>query len=606
MKQYLILWLLAITNIASAQIPEIWIRPTPNTSEVNMNTVGRTFIPKEQFQQQNFKDVNDALSFVNSITPIQSGPRGQQTSVFTRGTNSNHTLVLLNGMPINDQSSTNGAYDFGQDFLSNLTGIEVYTGPAAANFGPDAIGGAVNFITAMDTQNHATANNMLGNGQEYMGNLFYLWDGWSINVRGGSVSSETTSALAGGGEKDPVKNLSGVVNLQKQIDDNLSFRSTFLGRNTFADIDGHSLNQQAGYTADNTMYALQLGLDHMTKDTKSYITLHTHKYDREYKDPNTLTDNYESTAYTARAEHSVSVNERLSWGVGAEHRYDVATFKSFGEWDFNQTLSGDYNTTGLFGNLGYKFYPDLIGSFYYRVDQNNVTGNNDSVKLGLLKKDITPKLDVRTTFSTGYKNPGLFELYGKDNYGTQGNKNLRPEHSRSGELAFDYNIDKQSMFTVSMFKGEINDLINWQSNTYVNTPGTAKQSGLEMSYTKRTDRDSLRLFANQLNSDDASGAPQLRRPEYSMGANLSHALDDEWRVFGNYKYFGTHTDIHNSIYNNINMPETHLFDVGISKQIWNNVSVNFSVKNLLDQEYQRPHGFAQAGRTFGLTLGSSF
>jgi len=76
----------------------------------------------------------------------------------------------------------------------------------------------------------------------------------------------------------------------------------------------------------------------------------------------------------------VSVNERLSWGVGAEHRYDVATFKSFGDWDFNQTLSGDYNTTGLFGNLGYKFYPDLIGSLYYRVDQNNVTGNNDSLK----------------------------------------------------------------------------------------------------------------------------------------------------------------------------------------------------------------------------------
>ena len=70
MKQYLILWLLTITNIASAQIPEIWIRPTPNTSEINFNTVGRTFIPKEQFAQQKFADVNDALNFVNSVTPV--------------------------------------------------------------------------------------------------------------------------------------------------------------------------------------------------------------------------------------------------------------------------------------------------------------------------------------------------------------------------------------------------------------------------------------------------------------------------------------------------------------------------------------------------------
>ena len=96
-KRYLFLWLL-ITTSAHAEIPEIWIRPTPNTSEINLNTAGRTFIPKEQFAQQKFTDVNDALNFVNSVTPLQSGPRGQQTSVFTRGTNSNHTLVLLNGI----------------------------------------------------------------------------------------------------------------------------------------------------------------------------------------------------------------------------------------------------------------------------------------------------------------------------------------------------------------------------------------------------------------------------------------------------------------------------------------------------------------------------
>jgi hypothetical protein len=69
------------------------------------------------------------------------------------------------------------------------------------------------------------------------------------------------------------------------------------------------------------------------------------------------------------------VSERFSWGIGAEHRYDVASFKTFGDYDSN--LNGDYNTTGLFGNVGYKFFPDLIGSLYYRVDQNNVIGNND-------------------------------------------------------------------------------------------------------------------------------------------------------------------------------------------------------------------------------------
>ena len=43
-----------------------------------------------------------------------------------RGTNSNHVLVLLNGMPINDQSTTNGAFDFGKDFMTNVTLVEIY------------------------------------------------------------------------------------------------------------------------------------------------------------------------------------------------------------------------------------------------------------------------------------------------------------------------------------------------------------------------------------------------------------------------------------------------------------------------------------------------
>ena len=127
--------LLLTTTLATAEIPEIDIRPVPNTSDVTLKTVGRTIITQKQFADQNFTDVNDVLRFVNSVTPIQSGPRGQQTSVFTRGTNSNHTLVLLNGIPIHDTSAENGLYDFGQDFLSNITAVEVYTGSSPKRAG---------------------------------------------------------------------------------------------------------------------------------------------------------------------------------------------------------------------------------------------------------------------------------------------------------------------------------------------------------------------------------------------------------------------------------------------------------------------------------------
>ena len=89
------------------------------------------------------------LNYIQSVDISQSGSTGQQGSVFLRGTNSNHTLVLLNGIPINDYSTPTGAYDVGQDFMFNVQQINVYKGSAGAHWGADAVGGAINFITTV-------------------------------------------------------------------------------------------------------------------------------------------------------------------------------------------------------------------------------------------------------------------------------------------------------------------------------------------------------------------------------------------------------------------------------------------------------------------------
>ena len=75
-----------------------------------------------------------------------TGPKGQQASMFMRGTGSNHTLVMINGIPINDQSTTQGLHDFGVDFIQTIQQVEVYPGSSATHFGTNAVGGAINII----------------------------------------------------------------------------------------------------------------------------------------------------------------------------------------------------------------------------------------------------------------------------------------------------------------------------------------------------------------------------------------------------------------------------------------------------------------------------
>ena len=92
------------------------IKSVNNTSKFNSQSVKKNIITREQIEEAGSIDLIDVLQSIPSINITQSGPKGQQASMFIRGTGSNHVLVLINGVAINDQSTTQGLHDFGVDF----------------------------------------------------------------------------------------------------------------------------------------------------------------------------------------------------------------------------------------------------------------------------------------------------------------------------------------------------------------------------------------------------------------------------------------------------------------------------------------------------------
>lgn len=572
---------------------------TTNTSKLTEAGNSKVVLKQSDFDKHGIVDLKSSLAFANNVIGVQSGPTGQQTSVFTRGTNSNHTLVLLNGIPINDQSTTNGAYDFGQDFLSNISYIEIYKGPSAVHFGPDAVGGAINIVTTTDVE-----NKMYIDQDNINGNWYTYKNGWQINVKGGLHESENESALSGASEKDGTKNKSVSVNANKWLNHEWFFWTSLWGRNTLSDLDGHSLALQNGYDSNNSLYAWQGGFEKQSRNTKSYVTLHTHAHDREYKSPGNEFDNYESNAYTVRAEHTDNSNDKFSWGIGSEYRNDSAMFENQGSY-YNSNLDANYNTFGIFANTGYKFNDNLIGSFHFRTDDNSTVGNNDSLKIGLQYNDILPNLNLRTSYSEAHKLPSLYELSGADNYNYKGNINLNSELSESIELALDYSIDTKSMFSFTVFESEITNLIEYSNNTYVNSSGIAKQSGLEVAYNYINEKSQFKVFATSLSTKKANGTDQLRRPEHSLGANYVKVLDKGLNFNIDYEFFGKHFDTHNVTYNTITMPETHLVNIGLSKDYYG-YDIGFRINNLLDEDYEKPHGFSQNKQKLGFFIKKSF
>ena len=178
-----------------------------------------------------------ALEHVVGVDVYSDGPK-DKNPVFMRGTNSNHVLALLNGIPINDQSSPKAQFDFGYDFLQGLQQIEIYKGASGAIFGPAAIGGAINFITDINYQNSISINGSNSRTNSISGNYTYFSkDGWHHNIQAGSSQIEELSTQNTSKDLDGTKNLSLSYNSMKFLNENQKLKITGYSRKTDSGYD---------------------------------------------------------------------------------------------------------------------------------------------------------------------------------------------------------------------------------------------------------------------------------------------------------------------------------------------------------------------------------
>ena len=157
-----------------------------------------------------------------------------------------------------------------------------------------------------------------------------------------------------------------------------------------------------------------------------------------------------------------------------------------------------------------------------------------------------------------------------------------------------------------MFQNEITNLIEYSYPTYENNnTDTLDQSGIELAYQYSGDKTNFNIWATSLSSEKTNNSAQLRRPEQSLGFNYERTVSRDWSYYANYNFVGEHFDVHNSNWSTITMPETHLLDIGITKNYYG-YEIGLSINNVLDQDYERPHGFSQDDRKINFSFKRKF
>ena len=569
-----------------------------NSSKISEGSIVKRVITKKQLNDTGYQDVRSVLEQIPGLDVYSDGPKGQKTSIFMRGTNSNHVLVLLNGMPINDQSSPKAMYDFGYDFLQGIQQIEIYKGASGAIFGPAAIGGAINFVTDINYRNSISLSGSNSRTNTIDGNYTYIANnGWHHNIQAGSSQIEEISTQNTSTDLDGTKNISFNYNSMKFLNDHLKFKSTGLFRKTDS---GYDSWDDANANADNIMYALQASLENRRENIEDSFVSHFHVHDRYYD--TAVKNKYYSQSYTFKGERKVNISDDLSAGFGSDYNYNKGDFIVHGNW--GSSAKGHSDNFGLFGNLGFNLNKNTILSSHIRADKHKYSEENITYRLNATK--IFDDLTLKVSESTGLRYPDLYVLHGANTSGSfKSMKTTKPETSKSREISINYRLSDFMSFETTAYKGNVSNVLNRGTSTNgYNEIIDIEQEGLENSLIFKNEDQRLVLSSTFSKSREGNGRPQLRRPEKQFGVNYTKKFISNFLgsfdLNYDYRHVGKVEDWKNgSIRSKVDSSDIMnlSFSKVFSKNTW-----SLNIFNLTDENYQRPDTYNQEKRRISLSF----
>lgn len=540
-------------------------------------------------------NVQDFVSSVNNITGlslVQSGSTGQNVSLFMRGGDSNHTLVTMNGIPIKDASTTNGLHDFGNNFMASISAIEIIKNPSGALVGPNSIGGVVNFITGDFYENNITFKAGSNNTRGVSVQLTETKNNTSYNIAVDGLTSDGIS-IKDGNEKDGYIARDFMVSTRTIIDGGY-FKTNFIAKNNDVDLDGTS--DDADYTAENLNHIYQFILKKDNKWGHTDLAIGHTTYDRTYTNGNEV-DTYDSATTNYILSQTIE-KDKIDFVPGIEYEHSEAKFNNTGS--YTSSVDAYHYNTAYFLNSNWKATDKTMISSGIRLDTLEDYDDYYTHKLGAYYL-LTDDIKLRTNWSNSVRTPTLYEKYGADSYGYSGNSALNVEKGETLDVGI--SVGK---FDLVYYTTDITDAITYGNSTYSNVTGTSNRDGIESTFNYDINSNwNHNIGAHWSQAEDSNGTELLRRPKWTANQSLTRNKD-KFTTTVSHRYTGEHVDLDSSTYARKEMNDLHLFDFHHSIAMNENTNITASIMNITDEDYERPDGYNQNGRTWFLSYNMKF
>jgi vitamin B12 transporter len=555
--------------------------------------------------------VADAIQTLPSVRVATRGGVGGQTSAFIRGGNSSQTLVLIDGVRINDPSSPNGAFDFGALLTGNVARVEVLRGPNSIIWGSQAIGGVVNIQSATPTQAFAaTASAEYGryDTAQARANVSGTSGILEGSIGGAYFTSGNISSLSSGSERDGFRNsaANGRLKVNLSEDFSLDFRGYYnRGRVEYDSPFGAGGNavpisrnrQFVGYVGANIAL-----MDDRLKTRLSYARTDITRIGTDPVVFSFNTFDVKGTIDRYELHNSFDVADAVTLVFGAEHErtYASTSFEGFpADIARNRVTSGFVQAivrpaTGL----------TLTGGV--RHDDYSTYGGQTTLGGNIAYTPNAGRTVIRATYGEGFRAPTLSE--GQPPFG---NTALKPETAQNFDLGVEHGfLSDKARVAVTYFNRRSRDqisfsFVSFQSENIERVQSDGVEFELALKPTSALDvRANYSLVNARIKTPGAQFNNRLAlRPRDS--ANVSIDWQTPWRasVGASLALVG---DSFDDSANTVRLDGYALAGVRASLPIGGTFELYGRVENLFDARYEIVSGYGTVGRNAHIGVRAKF
>ncbi len=583
-----------------------------------------TIIDRQEIENSHVARLEDLLIRTVGVYTDQAGQSGGFVSLYMRGAENSHLLVMLDGVKLNDPTTTRGsAFDLSALDVSQIERIELLRGPASAVYGGEALSGVLHIITR-----RAAASGFSGIGYAAVGGDHHLKIGGTLSFGQDNLSAQLSAGRTEEGDSDTdsklrLNTVSGSARLAAHEWFNIELFGSHVERNSeaFPDDSGGprlAVNRQKTLrdSTDEVFGSRLWGGDVRTVRFDAVLS----RYDRREHADNAAVDGgvrFPVPAFTSDTEFrrdnaTVSATHEYANTAGVvagfEYQKEEGSLTSLGDF-FGPgtpplTFALDRDTKSAFIEGWVKVLPSLSVQVGVRHDDIEGVDSETTPHLGLVWSLPDDATTMKATYSEGFKPPSFFAL----GFPIGANPDLRPERSKNAELLLAHRLDNNgSSAQVSLFQTDYEDLVDFDGATFTNiNRGKVVVKGIEPQINVRlTPQWRVQAAATFLNIDVRDGLQQLRnRPEKVASASTWFDFDARNSVFGTVRYVGHFLDRSNPT-GDIEMPSYTVFDAGYTFT-YGPMRLRLSLDNVFDKYYEQFVGFPAQGRRVRAEVFGSF